>query len=428
MASILCGFFNSPGGIAKINLDTFAKKSYLATSSGETDIEWMAKDGKFAYLACYVDPGIIVKMNLATNTRVGKLTLESGERDLFGVAIKDRYLYTTSAAEMVIKVDLNDFTRVGKLDLASDDPASIHIKDGFAYIVHYSNPAGVAKIDLSDFSIDTETTHSGEKNYTCGIIHGDYLYAGTVESPGKIHKIKLSDLSLDSTLTLTSGRNRVECLTVWRNFLYAGLHTEIGETNPPPYVAKVDLSDFSEVGVITHATHRAIWGCVAVDNYLYLGDYAAPAKIHKVDLSDFSDDSTLSLTGDDEDLMSRNLLITEEVTPRDVMIRVIGHTHRFDVTSKWGTYESDIFLGGYIESELTTEEQAVAAEEVEAEMAKEMGSGLTPDGTPPSVPPPTETTRQWTHKGEIWGEQADRPPERRTRDPEKDIGRRLGDL
>lgn len=107
--------------------------------------------------------------------------------------------------------------------------------------------------------------------------------------------------------------------------------------------------------------------------------------------------------------------------PSDPMIRVASLTHRFDNTGSDAVYELDIYYGGFVDNPLTLAEEAAAVEEVEAEQAKEDATGTPqPDAVTPQSTPDT-----W--KGEIWGKQSGVSPRTRPRDPEKDIGRRLGE-
>ena len=346
---LVFGFYNNPGGITRVNPGNFLRDSYLAFdgASSEWDIQWIARDGIFAYCVCdNTNPGKIIKVNLSTFTKVATLDLLAGERDLFGAAISDGFLYVSSAAEKIIKIRLSDFTRIGVLSVSSIDPSSLHIKDGFLYVCHYSNPAGVAKIDLSTFTIDTETTYAGQASITCGIISGDYLYGGCVKSPARILKILLSDLSLDTALSLNSGENRAESLAIFGTDLDVGLHTEIAETDPPPYVAKVDLTTFTETGsALTNAVHRTMWAAHIIGGFLYLGDYKVPAQIIKVNLKTFAEHSTITMPAGDEDLMSRNFITT--VLPSGALSRVTGIRHIYRANAlPQDTYNVILVIGG----------------------------------------------------------------------------------
>lgn len=327
---LICGFFTNPAGITKVDLATFLKEDYLSLGFNVVwGIQWMVTKGNDLYGACFdSDPGRIVKVNLTTFTKVSALDLDIGESDLFGAAISGNFLYVGSGDNKIIKINLSTFTREAVVDLNYASPTSLHISGDYLYVVHYSDPAAVTKIGLSTFVISKEQIYAGEKNITSGIIYDGHIYGACVRNPGKILKINLSDLSLDAALALAGNENRAECMDIYRGYLYVGLHTELGEDAAGPYVAKVSLSTFTEVGspLGDAVTHRTIWAAKVVGSNLYLGDYSTPVRIIKVDLDTFSKSDELVLPVNDENNISRNFVVWTSLSEQDFVDQtVIGN-------------------------------------------------------------------------------------------------------
>ncbi len=326
---LICGFYTNPAGITRVDLATFLKEDYLDLGLDTVwDIQWIVIKGNDIYVVCdNTNPGKIAKINLTTLTKVSTLDLSAGERDLFGAAISGNFLYVSSAAEKIIKINLSTFTREAVLNLNHNDPSSLHISGDYLYVVHYSDPAAITKIDLLSFVIESERTYAGEKNITSGIIYDGHIYGACVTSPGTILKVNLSDLSLDGALSLAANENRAECMDIYKGYLYIGLHTELGENANGPYVAKVSLSSFTEVGspLGDAVTHRTIWAAKVVGSNLYLGDYSAPVRIIKVDLDTFSKSDELVLPVNDENLVSRNFVVWQSISSQSVDKTIVGN-------------------------------------------------------------------------------------------------------
>ena len=133
-----------------------------------------------------------------------------------------------------------------------------------------------------------------DNNFRCAVIDtaNGFAYFGNDTSPGTITKINLSNFTRVGMLTLNSGEGSLRCAVIdtINGFAYFGTNTT------PAYVIKINLSTFTRVGAVSVVGNNLFSGVIDTTNgFAYFGDNANPSNIYKINLSTFTLSATLTL-------------------------------------------------------------------------------------------------------------------------------------
>jgi hypothetical protein len=158
--------------------------------------------------------------------------------------------------------------------------------------------------------LDTYTgTDADEINFKSGFKDnsGNIYFASDYVFPVQVHKYTGSTLDFVSSLTLNSGEEYPYAAAAHNGYGYVGLWDGLGR------IVKIDLSNFTRVGVLDPEDGNAAYVGAAIDeenNFAYFTTNSSPAKIVKVDLSDFSVDSILTLNSGENSIWSTPIIDT----------------------------------------------------------------------------------------------------------------------
>lgn len=329
------------GHIDRIDLNAFVSSGTLSTNVGE-QVRCLTGDprARVLYFVSQDRPAAITKVDLASFARGPTLTYDLGES--FPTAIfKDAggyaYFGTDTIPSKAVRVRLSNLA-VSTVALPSPSGFNLGMKTGFAdpnglyvYFVSHGLPTRLHRVRTSDFTPDqtldlTNSLSDPNLIWTSAVDPATRraFIASSGASPPRIGVIDLNGFSLESTLTLPTEFNamRGSAVDAASGYVYfaagnalarvqaASLSVATAAVRSPSEfpatalavdgagfayfgggqsVTKVRLSDFTEVGRITHpGLSPQTIESLAVDaagNVGYAGTYGSPAVALKFHLS-----------------------------------------------------------------------------------------------------------------------------------------------
>lgn len=276
--SLFVGLNTSPGKVVKIDVGEFTKVETLTFGVGEDSVRCLVSDGTYLYAGLFTSPGQIVKIEMSTFSKVSTLSLAAGEDQVRALYSDGAYLYAGldlgGNPAKVARVDLSTFTEtsvvtfgVGELRVSSLSSDGNNLYAGLD-----TGVGRIVKIGLATFS-QISTLVSGTAAIYSLAYDGYYLYAGT--SGGGLAKVDLSTFTVDSTLAFSIAAH------VYSMF-FDGIHLHAGLYSIPARVARVDLTNLTEVFNASYgAGYTQTYALFSDGTYLYTGFYSAPGRISR---------------------------------------------------------------------------------------------------------------------------------------------------
>lgn len=258
-------YFSAKGSISKVKVSTMTVEAVLDTNVTDKFLAGTVDEvNGYLYFISYGSPTKVVKIRTSDFTLVSTLTLNAGEEYSFTIDVdtdlQTALISTRDSPVKIIKVDLQTMTRIGSVTLAVDE-------DG----VYSSTYDPIAK----------------------------NVYYGTAYSAvnAKVVRVSMTDINNRSTLTTT-----LDSIFMSGDRVYNGYILVMSYGTPPYKIAKIRLSDFTQVGVMTlpspYPGEDAGPSGMAIDEVngkAYLSTYAETDTLLKVDINTMTLESTLTV-------------------------------------------------------------------------------------------------------------------------------------
>ncbi len=147
------------------------------------------------------------------------------------------------------------------------------------------------------------TLQSGENNVFTGVVDttNGFAYFGTNTTPGQIIKVQLSDFTRVGVLSGNSGEDSFvgSAIDVANGFAY--FSTNEGTSN----IVKVQLSDFTRVGAVNVAGGGFVQGLTmdTTNGFLYAATNTIPSNVYKINLSTFTNTANIALAAGENNVV-----------------------------------------------------------------------------------------------------------------------------
>jgi hypothetical protein len=152
------GMIGDPGGVVKVDLNTFSVVDRLDFNNGE-NAHALVLDDEYLYCGTSSSPAKIIKIRLSDFTRVQDATLPKGFSIAYWMRIDENYLYVSCAASgKLARLNKDTLTMVDYANATYLNARGYVKTDGYIYLISfksgsYPNRFGVLqKLNINDLS------------------------------------------------------------------------------------------------------------------------------------------------------------------------------------------------------------------------------------------------------------------------------------